>query len=62
MIVGHVDSRQGPAVFFRLGRLRRGNRIVVGLTRMGLPLDAPILDPNNPFAWSARVAGNALRP
>ena len=30
VIVGHVDSRRGPAVFFRLGRLRRGNRIVVG--------------------------------
>ena len=30
MIVGHVDSRRGPAVFFRLGRLRRGDRIVVG--------------------------------
>jgi sortase (surface protein transpeptidase) len=30
VIVGHVDSRQGPAVFFRLGELRRGDRIVVG--------------------------------
>jgi sortase (surface protein transpeptidase) len=30
VIVGHVDSRRGPAVFFRLGRLRRGDRIVVG--------------------------------
>ena len=31
MIVGHVDSRRGPAVFLRLGELRRGDRIVVGL-------------------------------
>ena len=30
VIVGHVDSRRGPAVFFRLGRLRRGDRIAVG--------------------------------
>jgi sortase (surface protein transpeptidase) len=30
VIVGHVDSREGPAVFFRLGQLRRGDRIVVG--------------------------------
>ena len=30
VIVGHVDSRDGPAVFFRLGDLRRGDRIEVG--------------------------------
>ena len=30
VVVGHVDSRDGPAVFFRLGELRRGDRIVVG--------------------------------
>jgi hypothetical protein len=30
VLVGHVDSRRGPAVFFRLGELRRGDRIVVG--------------------------------
>lgn len=30
VIVGHVDSRSGPAVFYRLGQLRRGDRIVVG--------------------------------
>jgi Sortase domain len=30
VIVGHVDSRSGPAVFFRLGQLRRGDKIVVG--------------------------------
>lgn len=29
VIAGHVDSRSGPAVFARLGRLRRGDRIVV---------------------------------
>jgi sortase (surface protein transpeptidase) len=35
VIVGHVDSRRGPAVFFRLGQLRRGDRIVVGRARGG---------------------------
>jgi sortase (surface protein transpeptidase) len=30
VIVGHVDSREGPAVFFKLGQLRQGDRIVVG--------------------------------
>jgi hypothetical protein len=29
VIAGHVDSRTGPAVFFRLGGLRRGDRIRV---------------------------------
>ena len=29
MIAGHVDSRTGPAVFYRLGKLRRGDRIRV---------------------------------
>ncbi|SCL36680.1 Sortase family protein [Micromonospora nigra] len=29
VIVGHVDSRAGPAVFFDLGRLRPGDRIRV---------------------------------
>jgi sortase (surface protein transpeptidase) len=30
VIVGHVDSSKGPAVFHRLGELRRGDRIEVG--------------------------------
>ena len=29
VIVGHVDSRTGPAVFFRLAKLAKGDRIVV---------------------------------
>src|SRR4051794_24821962 len=29
VITGHVDSYTGPAVFFRLGRLRRGDRVIV---------------------------------
>jgi sortase (surface protein transpeptidase) len=29
VIVGHVDSKRGPAVFFRLGELRRGDVVVV---------------------------------
>jgi hypothetical protein len=31
VIEGHVDSYQGPAVFFRLGALRPGNRVNVKL-------------------------------
>lgn len=31
VILGHVDSQAGPAVFFRLGSLRRGNRVIVKL-------------------------------
>lgn len=31
VIAGHVDSRTGPGVFFRLRQLRRGDRIVVEL-------------------------------
>jgi sortase (surface protein transpeptidase) len=30
VIVGHVDSRSGPAVFYALHQLRPGDRIVVG--------------------------------
>jgi Sortase domain len=30
VIVGHVDSRSGPAVFYALNQLRTGDRIVVG--------------------------------
>ncbi len=29
IMVGHVDSRIGPAVFFRLRRLRAGDRVIV---------------------------------
>jgi hypothetical protein len=32
VIEGHVDSYQGPAVFFRLGALRPGDRVDVRLT------------------------------
>src|SRR4029450_8877199 len=29
VLVGHVDNRTGPAVFYRLRQLHRGNRVVV---------------------------------
>ena len=29
VIAGHIDSRLGPGVFFRLSRLRRGDRVYV---------------------------------
>ena len=32
VIAGHVDSKTGPAVFFALDRLRRGDQITVGLS------------------------------
>jgi LPXTG-site transpeptidase (sortase) family protein len=31
VILGHVDSRRGPAVFYRLKELRPGDRLTVGL-------------------------------
>jgi hypothetical protein len=30
VLVGHLDSRSGPAVFYRLGQLRPGDEILVG--------------------------------
>jgi hypothetical protein len=30
VLVGHIDNRTGPDVFHRLGRLRRGDEILVG--------------------------------
>ncbi|MGC5565996.1 class F sortase [Streptomyces sp. FR-108] len=30
VVVGHVDNRQGPAVFYGLGALKKGNRVEVG--------------------------------
>jgi Sortase domain len=30
VILGHVDSRRGPAVFYRLRELRRGDQVTVG--------------------------------
>ncbi|WSQ07442.1 class F sortase [Streptomyces sp. NBC_01231] len=30
VIVGHVDNRQGPAVFYGLGALKQGSRVEVG--------------------------------
>ena len=30
VLIGHVDDRTGPDVFHRLGRLRRGDEILVG--------------------------------
>jgi Sortase domain len=30
VILGQVDSKRGPAVFFRLHQLRRGDRVTIG--------------------------------
>jgi sortase (surface protein transpeptidase) len=32
VILGHVDSKGGPAVFFRLGELRRGDSVTITRT------------------------------
>jgi hypothetical protein len=37
IIVGHYDSYTGPAVFFHLDRLRRGDRIVIRLADGAAP-------------------------
>jgi hypothetical protein len=29
VVVGHVDNKQGPAVFYGLGALQKGNRVEV---------------------------------
>ena len=29
MVVGHVDNKQGPAVFYNLGALKKGNRVEI---------------------------------
>ena len=37
VIVGHVDSKTGPAVFYRLNKLAKGDRIVVNSETAGGP-------------------------
>jgi len=64
VIAGHVDSRSGPAVFFRLGELRPGDRVVVQ-RRGGRPLTFVVDDlaryPKNNFPTAA-VYGPAPVP
>jgi Sortase domain len=67
VIAGHVDSRAGPAVFARLARLRRGDRIVVvdrAGRRLRFAVQAVEQHPKNAFPTQrvyGRTRGPALR-
>lgn len=67
VIAGHVDSRTGPAVFYRLRELRPGDRIVVGRTdghSVTFTVDATARYPKDAFPTTAvygPVPGSALR-
>jgi hypothetical protein len=64
VIVGHVDSRTGPAVFYRLRELRRGDEVVV-VRRDGSRARFTVLGseryPKDEFP-TARVYGRTDRP
>jgi sortase (surface protein transpeptidase) len=67
VIAGHVDSKSGPAVFYRLGELRRGDRIRV-LRRDGTAADFAVRrlerHPKDAFPTAevyGRTSGPALR-
>jgi sortase (surface protein transpeptidase) len=65
IIEGHVDSEQGPSVFFRLGALRPGNRIHVsrkdGLS-LAFEVDAVRDYPKKTFPTTVVYGGNLHRP
>ncbi len=64
MIAAHVDSRNGPAVFFRLGELRRGDRVTVVRaddTRARFTVERSARYPKPRFP-TARVYGPTRRP
>lgn len=63
VIVGHVDSYRGPAVFFRLGELRRGDEILVhrrGGSRVSYVVDHVEQHPKDAFPTDA-VYGHSDR-
>ena len=67
VIAGHVDSKSGPAVFYRLGELRRGDRIRV-LSRDGTAADFAVKrlerHPKDDFPTAevyGRTSGPSLR-
>ena len=61
VLLGHVDSRRGAAVFYRLSELRRGNRIQVRLSD-GAVADFAVVRvatyPNREFPARRVYAGN----
>jgi hypothetical protein len=64
VIVGHVDSRSGPAVFFRLGQLHRGDHIQVvreGGSTVRFTVEGLERAPKDAFP-TRRVYGPTRRP
>jgi sortase (surface protein transpeptidase) len=67
VIAGHVDSKRGPAVFYRLGELRRGDRVVVrysGGRQVGFRVERTERHPKAAFPTGrvyGRTAGAKLR-
>jgi hypothetical protein len=64
VIVGHVDSRTGPAVFFELGELRRGDAITVERadgSRVRFRVERSAHYPKSLFP-TAQVYGPGARP
>ncbi|MFH8468250.1 class F sortase [Streptomyces sp. NPDC017991] len=64
VVVGHVDNRQGPAVFYGLGALKKGNRVEVrrrdGKTAVFEIYGIEVFEKNN-FPGD-RVYGNTGNP
>jgi sortase (surface protein transpeptidase) len=64
VIVGHIDSRSGPAVFYRLPELRPGDRVVVARadgTTVRFAVDSVAQYPKRAFPTQA-VFGPAPDP
>jgi Sortase domain len=64
VIAGHVDSRRGPAVFYRLGELRKGDLIVVrytGRAEARFRVERTERHPKRAFP-TARVYGDTAGP
>lgn len=64
VILGHLDSKTGPAIFYRLKSLRRGEKIVVTLadhTVVHFQVDRVVTYPNAKFP-ALKVYGSRGRP
>jgi hypothetical protein len=64
VIAGHVDSKRGPAVFYRLGELRKGDLIVVryqGRAEARFRVERTERHPKRAFP-TARVYGDTAWP
>jgi len=64
VIAGHVDSKRGPAVFYRLGELRKGDLIVVrypGRAEARFRVERTERHPKRAFP-TARVYGDTAGP